>query len=477
MEGGDTGTLVYRPMRRRRGFGVVAACGAVVAVVLATARLGSAAGVSAAATPIKHIVVVFQENHSFDDVFGRFCVDQAHGTIVRAGLNMPCDGVVTGTLATGETIPLPPAPDIVPNVAHSVAAQRTAVDGGAMDGFSNIVGCKQAQGYACYQTFDPSSIPNLTHLAESFAMSDRTFSLVGSPSWGGHLAIAAATTDGFTGDNPKKVGSGPYRTGWGCDSQRDAMWWNGSKFEAVPSCIPDQAGNGPYRKSPVSYVPTIFDRLDDAGLPWKIYSGATASTDTIPYGWAICPSFYECFGSAQRTNVSPTAQVVSDASSGHLPSFSIVTPTLDVSQHNFYSMAVGDNWIGRVVSAVRNGPDWSSTAVFIVYDDCGCFYDHVDPTQFGPTWGIRLPVVIVSPFAKAGYTDSMPATLASFLAYTEHVFGLQSLGAADATAYDFANSFDYSKRGGAPFEATTTTIPSTERLQIAARRPPVRDPT
>src|SRR5689334_301294 len=126
-------------MRSRRGFGVAAACGAVVAVVLATAGLGSAAGVSPQATPIKHIVIVFQENHSFDDVFGRFCVDQARGMIVRDGLNMPCDGAVTGTLSTGETIPLPPAPDLVPNVAHSVAAQRTAVDGGAMDGFSNIV--------------------------------------------------------------------------------------------------------------------------------------------------------------------------------------------------------------------------------------------------------------------------------------------------------------------------------------------------
>jgi phospholipase C len=462
---------------RNRALGTLTACGTIVAVVVATARLGSAASVPGDPTPIRHVVILFQENHSFDDVFGRFCVDQTAGAIVRDGLNMPCDGAVTGTTATGETIPLAPAPDLVPNVAHSVAFQSTSVNGGAMDGFSEVPGCKKIQHYACYQTFDPSSIPNLSTLAERFAMSDRTFSLVGSPSWGGHLAIAAATTDGFSGDNPKKVGEGPYRSGWGCDSRHDAMWWNGSNYEAVPSCVPDQLGNGPYRDSPVSYVPTIFDRLDGAGLSWRIYAGGTAGTDTIPYGWAICPSFYECLGSSQHANVALTARVVADASSGNLPSFSIVTPTLDVSQHNFYSMARGDNWIGDVVTAIEHGPDWDSTAVFIVYDDCGCFYDHVNPLQFDPTWGIRLPVVTVSPYAKSGYTDSTPATLASFLAYTEHVFALPSLGAADAIAYDFANSFDYTQRLGKPVPMTHTAIPRGEQLRIAARRPPVHDPT
>jgi phospholipase C len=465
------------PMRRRHGLGVLTACGAVVAVVLATARFGSAADVPPDATPIRHVVILFQENHSFDDVFGRFCTDVAKGSVVRDGLNMPCDGVVTGTLATGKTIRLPPAPDYVPNIAHSVSAQHTAIDGGAMDGFSKIPGCKRSQGYACYQTFDPSSIPNLSSLAEQFAMSDRTFSLVASPSWGGHLAIAAATTDEFSGDNPRNITMLTSHAGWGCNSNRDTTWWNGSAYVLEPSCVPDANGNGPYRPSPVSYVPTIFDRLDTAGLPWRIYSGSSAGTTTIPYGWAICPSFHECLGSSQRNNVVPTTQVVSDASSGHLPSFSIVTPTLDVSQHNFYSMALGDDWIGRVVSAIQNGPDWSSTAVFVVYDDCGCFYDHVNPRQFDPTWGIRLPVVIVSPFAKAGYTDSKPATLASFLAYTEHVFGLPSLGAADATAYAFAHSFNYAQRNGGRFVATRAAIPFQEETRIAGHRPPMRDPT
>src|SRR5439155_1658622 len=91
------------------------------------------------------------------------------------------------------------------------------------------------------------------------------------------------------------------------------------------------------------------------------------------------------------------SQVIDDATNGTLPTVSIVTPTNSKSQHNFYSMKMGDNWIGQVVQAIENGPQWSSTAIFITYDDCGCFYDHVAPPA---GLGIRVPMVIVSPYAK-----------------------------------------------------------------------------
>ena len=111
-------------------------------------------------------------------------------------------------------------------------------------------------------------------------------------------------------------------------------------------------------------------------------------------------------------------------------------------------MALGDNWIGSVVSAIENGPDWNSTAIFITYDDCGCFYDHVAPPVNG--WGIREPMVIVSPYAKPGYTDTTHTTFSGILAYTEHIFGLSPLGENDAQAYDFHNAFNYSQAPLAP---------------------------
>src|SRR5262249_51510097 len=100
-------------------------------------------------------------------------------------------------------------------------------------------------------------------------------------------------------------------------------------------------------------------------------------------------------------------------------------------------------------------PDWASTAVFITYDDCGCFYDHVPPPK---GLGIRVPMVIISPYAKPGFTDSNVASFSSMLAFTEHVFGLSPLSDRDASAYDFADSFDFGQ-------------PRTARTKLSRHRP------
>jgi phospholipase C len=222
----------------------------------------------------------------------------------------------------------------------------------------------------------------------------------------------------------------------------------------------------------VPYVPTIFDRLDAAGLTWKIYGGAQKSSG---YGWTICPSFYECLGSSQRNNLVDAANVVTDAKAGTLPNFSIVTPTGPNSQHNTDSMAVGDNWIGQVVGAIQQSPDWSSTAIFITYDDCGCFYDHVPPPSSGT--GIRVPMVIVSPYVKAGFTDSQEATFLSMLTYTEHVFGLTALSSSDGGAYDYADAFDYTQTPLSGVATVRTQISRRERAWLAAHPVPKDDPT
>jgi phospholipase C len=452
-------------LRRRAAILAMLAAGAIVA---ASARPSAVHAVSTP-SPIKHVVIVYQENHSFDNVLGKLCSEIDSGQITG---HDACDGATTGTLADGTVIPLRDATDTVPGVVHNVASQQGAIDGGSMDGFSKLTGCQSPSGYACYSQYDPTQIPNLSALAERFVIADRTFEFASTPSWGGHLVLAAATLDGFSGDNP--IGKGAGNTvGWGCDSGLYAWWWNGSEYTKVPACIPDAKGAGPFKPSPVAYVPTIFDRLDRAHLTWKIYGGI--GRPGSGYGWTICPSFYECLGSGQRANLVPAKDFPRGAQRGKLPSFSIVTPTMANSQHNDTSMATGDNWIGQVVSAVEKGPDWGSTAIFIAYDDCGCFYDHVPPPS--STAGIRVPMVIVSPYARAGYTDSTGANLLSMLAFTEHNFGLAPLTSADANAYDFSNAFDY---GQAPLPAvkmTTTRIPASERAWLAKHPPAEDDPT
>jgi phospholipase C len=419
----------------------------------ATATLG---------TPIRHVVIVYQENHSFDNVLGRFC-----STTGR------CDGVTSGTLADGSTIPLGSAPDYVPQINHDGQAQLRAIDHGAMDGFSRLGGCSASTGYACYTTFDQQRIPNLWALARSFALSDRTFELDTIPSWQGHLELAASQLDGFAFAKNPSGGPGGG-AGWGCDSGHKADW-RGTVWSAVisvPACVPTRAGAGAYKPTPVAWVPTIMDRLDGAGLSWRIY--AASATEGFAYGWAICPTFADCLAGPQHQNVVEPSQFAGAAASADMPSVSLVMPLKPDSQHNQDSMVRGDNWIGSVVSAVMNGPNWDSTAIFITYDDCGCFYDHVAPP---PGLGIRVPMVIVSPYATAGFTDSNVASFDSMLAYVEHTFGLAPLSDRDAGAYDFSASFDYTQTPRRPITLRAHRVSRSVLRRVASQPPDPEDPT
>src|SRR5438046_8707786 len=106
-----------------------------------------------------------------------------------------------------------------------------------------------------------------------------------------------------------------------------------------------------------------------------------------------------------------------------------------------------DHWIGKVRNGNGHRRDRVSAGDLITYDDCGCFYDHVRPGKNpdGSQQGIRLPLVIVSPYAKRSYTDHRPASLASILRFTELTFGLKALNVNDAHAYDYADAFNFAE--------------------------------
>jgi phospholipase C len=365
-------------------------------------------------------------------------------------------------------INLASAQDLVPFVGHGVAVQKAAIDGGRMDGFDGIPGCDAATGYACYSQYAASRIPNVTMLARRFALSDHTFSSYPEPSWAAHLELVAATRDGFQGNNPKPLAGVSPGPGWGCDSDLVAPWQAkpGARMRRVPSCVPKHNGTGPFRPSPVAWVPTIMDRLGSAGLTWKLYATSSGHGRT-PYGWAICPTFADCLYTKRHNNQVPNTSFIKDATAGALANFSILLPSVADSQHNGFSMTQGDNWIGQAVNAVEQGPDWASTAIFITWDDCGCFYDHVPPP---PGFGPRVPMLIVSPYARAGYTDSNKASLLSLLAFTEQTFGLPPLSHADRTAYPYTNAFSYAQTPLPPAMLTHTAIPHAEQRYIRTHK-------
>jgi phospholipase C len=422
----------------------------------------------AKASPVRHIVVLYLENHSFDSMLGYWC--DAHPRRCPKG-GMPS----SVTLSNGAVVHPGVSPDVVPNVSHGVAAQRSAIDGGKMDGWQKVPGCHPSQHYRCISGYKPSQVPNLVSLANRFAISDATFSMADSPSWGGHLYAALGNLDGFAGGNPKPAAGVPVGPGWGCNSSRVTPWSPapGAKTRKVPSCIPDPAlklpFGGAFRKTPVHYVPSIMDRLHAAGLSWRIY-GQPVPAKSSGYIWDICPSIAECLDTSQHSNNLPATQFAGDARSGNLPALSIVTPggkdALN-SEHNGFSMTAGDNWLGRVASAVMNGPEWKSTVLFITWDDCGCFYDQVPPgvNPDGTHQGPRVPLVVVSPFAKHAFTDGKPATFASILAYTEQTFGLKPLAANDARAYPFSRIFNYSQRPLRPVAMVARPVPKTDHIK------------
>src|SRR5215472_311474 len=307
----------------------------------------------AANSPISHIVVLMQENHSFDNELGFWCNQH----------RSRCAGMPSVVrLADGTTLVPHTAPDTVPNVDHTVKAQTLALT----NHWDQIHGCTPATGYACIPGYRPASVPNLALLADRYTILDHAFTMANAPSWGGHLDELAATTDGFTGDNPhpaRNVTPGP---GWGCDSDMLANMLpiKGRNVPPQPSCIPDYAlglpNGGAFEPTLARHVPTIMDEMDAAGLSWKIYAMSTAQghrDSHLPpwfYGWSACPSFADCLYTSQNEKLVNSQNFFADAHAGALPSVSFVMPTGDgnqvYSQHNNQSNAAGDGWIGRVVS-------------------------------------------------------------------------------------------------------------------------------
>jgi phospholipase C len=421
--------------RRGRGLVVASIC-ALSAVLTGVAAGTPSAGVAPAppVTPIKHIVFVYNENHSFDNIFARYCATNPA---------QPCDGK-SGRVAfaDGTSASTYKAADIVPDVCHSTTCQQTAINGGAMNGWNAVKGCLPQSAYGCLQQFERSQIRVLTSIARSGVLADRFFSEFSSSAGSHMFFFTGEDSQGFTGDIPKYTPPGyQAKFGWGCDSNTQALWTHpvtGNKQYAW-FCNPNakaRPNGGAPGPTPVKPVPDFFTSiLDPGGVTWLNY-GATKNVDN--YKWNLPP--YQAAALARDAHkMVPQLRVLSDARAGRLPNVSFVTAAgvqeagQDTSQHNVDSMSVGNNFINDLLTAIMAGPSALNTALVITWDDCGCFYDHVVPSAgLGP----RVPLLIWSPWARKGYVDHKPGRFASILAFIEHNFGLKSLTASNPKALD-----------------------------------------
>ncbi|HET7235312.1 MAG TPA: alkaline phosphatase family protein [Actinomycetota bacterium] len=378
-------------------------------------------------TPIRHVVFVIKENRTFDNMFGRF-----------PGAN----GVTVGT-DQGEPRTLTRAVDAIDeDIKHCYQCALQAWNEGAMDGFATI--SDAADRYA-YTQFLPEDLPNYWHWAQEFVLGDNFFASAHGPSFPNHLYTIAAQSGGAH-ENPiqpldllreRHRETGLFKA-WGCDSLEEAY---------VP--VEDREGN-------VKNVPPCFDFLTEAdllmeaGIPWAYYSATNMQNG---YLWSAYDAIRHIREDPEiwQNHVFPVDSFSEHARTGLLPPVTWVTPRFELSEHPEYSFCHGENWTTEIVNAVMEGPDWETTAIFVTWDDYGGFYDHVPPPQvddFG--FGIRVPLLVISPYAQEGSVTSELGEFSSVLRFMEDNYGLTQLTHRDRDATPLLSAFDFSQEPRSP---------------------------
>jgi phospholipase C len=209
---------------------------------------------------------------------------------------------------------------------------------------------------------------------------------------------------------------------------------------------------GPDRKVPdgsevVCWDPkTLGDEMDDAGVPWAYYAVSYSGYPGIWSAYQAIRHIY--FGNDWKQDViSPPSQVLSDAANGNLRTVSWVTPTCANSDHAGCDSATGPSWVASVVNAIGESQYWDSTAIFIFWDDYGGWYDPEKPKYLSnDSLGLRIPMLIISPYAKQGYVSHVHYEHGSILRFIEDQFGLPRLAASDKRATSpEADCFDFTQ--------------------------------
>jgi len=212
--------------------------------------------------------------------------------------------------------------------------------------------------------------------------------------------------------------------------------------------------------------PVLPDLLNGAGLTWKYYSPPVSSAG---FQWNSLDAISHVrFGPQWSTNIKATNQFLTDAANGNLANVSWLVEPASLSGHPTNSFCADENTVVSLVNAVMNGPEWNSSAIFITFDDWGGFYDHVDPAICGNRaggdltgCGFRVPLIVVSPYAKSGYISHNVTEFSSFVTTVEDYYGLPRLGglARDSSSNDLFDAFNMSQAPTAPVLLSPRTCP------------------
>jgi phospholipase C len=411
---------------------------------------------------IKHVVVIYLENHSFDNLYGEFA--GANG-LSAAGSAQITQVDATGTpynflpsIPGSSAFPLNlpnnifnidqyvPNDQETPDVLHRYYQEQLQIDGGKMDKFAlynSTAGL--SQGY--YKT----SLLPLLSVAQQYTLCDNFYHSAFGGSFLNHIWLIAAASPVFPNAPASLI------------AQLDASG-NLIKDGAV---TPDGfvvntsfSVNAPHPATvpvanlvPNQTIPTIGDRLNEKKVSWAWYSGgwdnALAGNPDPTFQFHHQPFIYftkYADGTqAKKDHLKDETQFIQDAKNGTLPSVSFVKPLGINNEHPGYSdVQNGENHTVELINDILNGPNGKDVVIIITYDENGGFWDHVAPPVIDKKWGpgTRVPAIIVSPFAKKGFVDHTQYETIGILSFIEKRWGLNPLGDRDCKANPLENAFD-----------------------------------
>ena len=416
---------------RRRGIALALAAVALCAAALAAATFVGTGGRSvetpAAAAPverldkIKHVIVVMQENRSFDSYFGTF--PGANGIPMKNGEPSVCVTDPKGDICW--------RPYHEPRMRHGGGPHgaknaKGDINGGKMDGFIEQAHdaphrCKNPNDPVCAPEsaldvmgyHDAREIPNYWEYARQFVLQDRMFQPNASWSLPEHLFMVSAWS--------------AY-----CRKAKDPF----SCRNALTS--PNGPGNNLGREGKYAWT-DLTHLLHRAGVSWRYYVFKGGEPDcrenedidckpaeqkaTTPGIWNPLPNFTTVKQNRQLKNIQSINHFFRAAKAGNLPAVSWVIPNDRASEHAPSRVDVGQAYVTRVINAVMQSSDWDSSVIFLSWDDWGGFYDHVQPPMVDRNgYGLRVPGLVISPYARRGFIDHQTLSFDAYLKFIEDVF-------------------------------------------------------
>lgn len=378
-------------------------------------------------TPIKHVVFIMKENRTFDNLFGAF---------------PGADGASTGKQGD-KTVSLTSHcfPQALPrDIKHDYPKALADWNNGQMNGF----GWDSYSAEWAYIQATQKDIPNYWRWAQDYSLGDRFFASVLGPSFPNHLYSFAGTAAG-THDNPvpaagrvviKLTIPQVYQKSWGCDAPKGTF----VLVDHSGDSYPPPTSPGDTHKFPCFNMQTVADSLKSAGIPWAYYG---ADDTQLGYFWDA-PDYIDHIRNNPilwESRVRGVNSIVPDIQDGRLPPVTWVTPAFWLSDHPDANLCDGENWTTTVVDAIMNSPMWKNTAIFIVWDDWGGFYDHVVPPD---GMGFRTPMLAISPYSKPGHIDNTVSDFGSILRFIEYNWKLPDM-VDQGSSTDMTSNFDFTQ--------------------------------